>query len=74
MRAFAKRARHRVAGVFKETASGAKNDRVERKRVMALAQVQPLRGGGACGFSSEGSKNRQAKGGQARRVADATQF
>src|SRR5262245_28052931 len=28
--------------VFKETASGAKNDRVERKKVMALAQMLPL--------------------------------
>jgi hypothetical protein len=28
--------------VFKETASGAKNDRVERKKVMALAQAREI--------------------------------
>jgi predicted site-specific integrase-resolvase len=38
LRAFAKRARHKVIGVFKETASGAKNDRAERAKVMALAR------------------------------------
>ena len=38
LRAFAKRAGHRIVGVFKETASGARNDRVERKKVMALAR------------------------------------
>ena len=32
-------ARLAAAAVFKETASGAKNDRVERKKVMALAQA-----------------------------------
>ena len=42
LRAFAKRAGHRVDGVFKETASGAKNDRVERKKVMALAQSREI--------------------------------
>src|SRR5690349_5071691 len=31
LRAFAKRAGHQIVGVFKETASGAKNDRIERK-------------------------------------------
>jgi DNA invertase Pin-like site-specific DNA recombinase len=30
------------SGVFKETASGAKNDRVERKRLMALAQAREI--------------------------------
>jgi putative DNA-invertase from lambdoid prophage Rac len=34
LRAFARRSGHHIAGVFKETASGAKNDRVERKKVM----------------------------------------
>ena len=29
---------HKIVGVFKETASGARNDRVERKKVMALAR------------------------------------
>jgi putative DNA-invertase from lambdoid prophage Rac len=38
LRAFAKRAEHKIVGVFKETASGARNDRVERKKVMALAR------------------------------------
>src|SRR5690349_8413330 len=39
---FARRAGHTVVGVFKETASGAKNDRVERKKVMALAQAREV--------------------------------
>jgi DNA invertase Pin-like site-specific DNA recombinase len=38
LRAFAKRAGHKIVGVFKETASGARNDRIERKKVMALAR------------------------------------
>jgi len=38
LRAFARRAGHRIVGVFKETASGAKNDRVERKKVMAFIE------------------------------------
>jgi DNA invertase Pin-like site-specific DNA recombinase len=38
LRAFARRAGHTVVGVFKETASGARNDRVERNKVMALAR------------------------------------
>ena len=38
LRAFAKRAGHNIIAVFRETASGAKNDRAERKKVMALAQ------------------------------------
>jgi len=42
LRAFARRAGHRIVGVFKETASGAKNDRVERKKVMALAQAREI--------------------------------
>src|SRR5262245_9452113 len=42
LRAFARRAGHKVVAVFKETASGAKNDRVERKRVMALAQAREI--------------------------------
>jgi DNA invertase Pin-like site-specific DNA recombinase len=36
--AFAERAGHKIVGVFKETASGARNDRDERKKVMALAR------------------------------------
>jgi DNA invertase Pin-like site-specific DNA recombinase len=42
LRAFARRARHHIVGVFKETASGAKNDRIERKKVMALAQARQI--------------------------------
>ena len=40
--AFAKRAGHEIVAVFKETASGAKNDRAERKKAMALAQARKL--------------------------------
>ena len=42
LRAFARRAGFKIVGVFKETASGAKNDRVERKKVMALAQARDI--------------------------------
>ena len=42
LRAFAKRAGHEIVAVFKETASGAKNDRAERKKVMALAQARKI--------------------------------
>jgi DNA invertase Pin-like site-specific DNA recombinase len=38
LRAFAKRAGHTGVGVFKETTPGARNDRVERSKIMALAQ------------------------------------
>ena len=40
--AFAARAGYEVVGVFKETGSGAKLDRAERKRVMALAQRREI--------------------------------
>lgn len=42
LRDFAERAGYEVVGVFKETASGAKTDRVERKRAMRLAQARQL--------------------------------
>jgi DNA invertase Pin-like site-specific DNA recombinase len=42
LRALAKRAGHEIVAVFSETASGAKNDRAERKKVMALAQVRKI--------------------------------
>jgi DNA invertase Pin-like site-specific DNA recombinase len=42
LRAYAKRAGHEVIAVFKETASGAKNDRAERKRVMELARAHKI--------------------------------
>jgi DNA invertase Pin-like site-specific DNA recombinase len=40
--AFAGRAGYEVVGVFKETGSGAKLDRAERRKVMALAQRHEL--------------------------------
>ena len=42
LRAFAKKAGYKVAGVWKETASGAKNERIERKQVLALAQARNI--------------------------------
>ena len=42
LRAYAKRAGHRIVGVFKETASGARTDRAERSKVMALAQAREI--------------------------------
>jgi hypothetical protein len=38
LRAFAKRAGYRVVGAWKETASGAKQEGAERKKVLGLAQ------------------------------------
>jgi putative DNA-invertase from lambdoid prophage Rac len=40
--AFAARAGYQVIGVFKEIASGTRTDRVERRKVMALAQRREL--------------------------------
>jgi putative DNA-invertase from lambdoid prophage Rac len=40
--AFAARAGYDVVGVFKETGSGVKLDRVERRKVMALAQARHI--------------------------------
>lgn len=40
--AFAERAGYEVVGVWKEVASGAKDDRVERKQVMALARAREV--------------------------------
>ncbi|WP_343685637.1 recombinase family protein [Asticcacaulis sp.] len=39
---FAARAGYDVVGVFKETGSGAKLDRIERKKVLALAQARKI--------------------------------
>lgn len=39
---FAQKAGYEVVGIWKETASGAKNDRVQRKKVMALAQRREI--------------------------------
>lgn len=40
--AFAGRAGYSVAGIFKETGSGAKLDRAERRKIMALAQSRQI--------------------------------
>jgi putative DNA-invertase from lambdoid prophage Rac len=42
LKAYAKRLGCKVVGVFSETASGAKDDRIERNRVMALAQAREI--------------------------------
>ncbi len=42
LRAFAGRAGYDVVGIFKETGSGTKLDRAERKKVLALAQSDKL--------------------------------
>jgi putative DNA-invertase from lambdoid prophage Rac len=39
LRAFAKKAGYKVVGVWKETASGTKDERAERKKVLALDQA-----------------------------------
>ena len=42
LKEFADRARYEIVRVFSETASGAKDDRPERKKVMALAQSRKI--------------------------------
>ena len=42
LRAFAKRADHKIVAVFKETASGADNARPERSKVLALARARKI--------------------------------
>lgn len=42
LKAFAGRADYDVVGTFKETGSGAKLDRTERRKVMALAQSRKI--------------------------------
>jgi len=42
LRALAERAGHEVVGVFMEKASGARNDRQERKKVIAMAQARQI--------------------------------
>ena len=42
LRAFAKKASYKIVGVWKETASGAKDNRAERKNVLALAQARKV--------------------------------
>ncbi len=42
LRAFAKKAGYKIVGVWKETGSGAKDDRAERKKILALAQAREI--------------------------------
>ena len=42
LRAYAKKVGYKVVGIWKETASGAKDDRAERKKVLALAQARSI--------------------------------
>lgn len=42
LRAFAKRGGYQVVKVFKETGSGSKLDRAERKKIMSLAQARKI--------------------------------
>jgi putative DNA-invertase from lambdoid prophage Rac len=42
LRAFARKAGYKMVGVWKETASGAKDDRAERKKVLAVAQARQI--------------------------------
>ena len=42
LRSFAKKAGYKVVGVWKETASGAKEERAQRKEILALAQARKV--------------------------------
>src|ERR1019366_6131664 len=42
LHAFANKAGYKIVGVWKETASGAKDERAERKKVLALAQARKI--------------------------------
>ena len=42
LKAFARRSSHKIVAVFKETASGADDDRPVRKKVMALARAREI--------------------------------
>src|SRR5215475_14182849 len=42
LKAFARRSGHKIVAVFKETASGADDDRPERKKVLALARGREI--------------------------------
>ena len=42
LRAFAKKAGYKIVGVWKEIASGANQERAERKKVLALAQARKV--------------------------------
>jgi putative DNA-invertase from lambdoid prophage Rac len=42
LRAFAKKAGYKIVGVWNETGSGTKDDRAERKKILALAQAREI--------------------------------
>ena len=42
LRAFARKAGYRIAGVWRETASGAKDNRAERRKILAQAQARKI--------------------------------
>jgi putative DNA-invertase from lambdoid prophage Rac len=42
LRAYARKAKWKVVGVWKETGSGARTDRAERKKVMSVAQARKI--------------------------------
>ena len=42
LKAFARKAGYKIVGVYKEIASGAKDDRAERKKILALAQARKV--------------------------------
>ncbi len=42
LKAFAKKAGYKIVGVWKETGSGAKDDRAERKKILALAKARDI--------------------------------
>jgi DNA invertase Pin-like site-specific DNA recombinase len=42
LKAFAKKAGYKLVGVWKETGSGAKDDRAERKKILALAKARDI--------------------------------
>jgi putative DNA-invertase from lambdoid prophage Rac len=42
LKAFSKKAGYKIVGVWKETASGTKDDREQRKKVLALAQARKI--------------------------------
>jgi DNA invertase Pin-like site-specific DNA recombinase len=42
LKAFAKKAGYKIVGVWKETGSGAKDDRAERKKILALAKAREI--------------------------------
>ncbi len=42
LRAYARKAGYKIVGVWKETGSGAKDDRAERKKILALAQAREI--------------------------------